>query len=406
MATLLDNELFDYLAHLEGEVDKRISASNEGSFQHLMHSQMRSVIGTEKDFLKYINSNGTQPVLSISPNGLPSVDSLNPDLEKMCDLAEDETSFTGVAQRVRKGMDGKNKGEEGHLYVPVSEDEWSKELTSRGKEKLQSQVGFAISETDDGRFELAVREDVHLQGYDQHSKEFPILIREGRMRYHVVWNRLVEDIEESFYVPNTALVLQGRPTKPPKKQFDDVTRFYNFGNSDFKGVSKPWFMRWRGDSIDYANFLAAGTNARISTTENILEAIGRSLDKQVAVKGIRKNDLGQTLAFATIPYKNAPRTTPKEEDMFENKETDGRGYKKGGPKHPTRFNLTFTAGGDKLGEIEYILPHNKRVYGAYGGLSGHRFAKGGIRLTVLGESVWNEEQYHNLQSELRKVKKR
>jgi len=335
---------------------------------------------------------------------LPSVDSLNPDLEKMCELAEDESSFIDVAQRFRKGMNGKNRGEEGHFYVPVSESEWEKELGNRSKEKLQSHVGFTISEIDEGRFELAVREDVHLQGYDKHSKEFPILIREGRMRYHVVWNRLLDDSEESFYIPNTALVLQGKPTKPSKKLFDDVNRFYSFGRFDFNGVRKPWLMRWRGKSIHYANFLSAGTNVRVRTTENILEAIGRTLDRQVAIKGIRKNDLEQTLAFATVPFENAPRITPKEEEMYSESKDNNYNIKLLS-KNPTRFDLIFASGGDRIGEIEYILPHNKKHLGSYGGYY-YRFTKGGIRLTVLGDSIWNEEQYHNLKSELRKVKKR
>jgi hypothetical protein len=201
------------------------------------------------------------------------------------------------------------------------------------------------------------------------------------------------------------LVLQGRSIKSSKKQFDDVARFYGFGNSDFRGVRKPWFMRWRGDSIDYAAFLSAGTNARVRTTENLLEAIGRALERQVILKGIRKNDLGQTLAFSAIPFKNAPRTTPKEEDLYENKD-HLYNFEKGNPKNQTRFDLVFTTGGDKMGQIEYVLPHNERVYGAYGGLAGYRFTKGGINLTVLGESVCNEEQYHNLQNELRRVRKR
>ena len=220
MATLVNEELFDYLDHLESEVDKRISISNEKSLQYLMHSQMKSIIENERDFLKYINSNGTQSILSISSNGLPSVASLNPDLEKICELAEEEKSFSDVTQKFRKGIDGKNRGEKEYSYVPVSEDEWSKELKNRGGKKLQSHVGFAISETEDGKFELAVREDVHLQGYDQYSKEFPILIREGRMKYHVVWNKLLEDSEESFYVPSSSTTIQ--IIKAPKKQFNDL----------------------------------------------------------------------------------------------------------------------------------------------------------------------------------------
>ena len=111
MATLVNEELFDYLDHLNKEVDKRISMSNERSLQYLMHSQMKSIIENERDFLKYINSNGTQSILSISSNGLPSVASLNPDLEKICELAEEEKSFSDVTQKFRKGIDGKNRGE-------------------------------------------------------------------------------------------------------------------------------------------------------------------------------------------------------------------------------------------------------------------------------------------------------
>ena len=411
MATLVNEELFDYLDHLESEVDKRISMSNEKSLQYLMHFQMKSIIENERDFLKYINSNGTQSILSISSNGLPSVASLNPDLEKICELAEEEKSFLDVTQKFRKGIDGKNRGEKGYSYVPVSEDEWSKELANRGGKKLQSQVGFAISETENGKFELAVREDIHLQGYDQHSKEFPILIREGRMKYHVVWNKLLEDSEESFYVPSSSSTMQIIRTS---KQFNDLTRFYSFGNSDFKGVRKPWFMKWRGDSIDYASFLSAGTNTRVRTTENILEAIEKTLEKQISLRGINKNDLGQALAFSAIPFKNAPRTTLKDKDIYNinNRENWGGFFLlKLKPKYPLKFDLVFITGGDKMGQIEYVLPHNERKWDQRGCSRDYSedvrytFTKGGINLTISGESIGNEEQYHNLQDELRRVRK-
>src|SRR3989339_564532 len=134
MTTLIGDELFEYIEHLQGEVDKRISTNQEGSLSYLMHSQMRDIVIAERDFLKYINSNGTQPILSISPNGLPSVNSLNPDLEKICELAENKSSFSDITQKFRKGIHGKKN-------------------------------------------------------------------------YHVVWNKLIDNSEENFYVPNTALVL-------------------------------------------------------------------------------------------------------------------------------------------------------------------------------------------------------
>ena len=308
MATLVNEELFDYLDHLNKEVDKRISMSNERSLQYLMHSQMKSIIENERDFLKYINSNGTQSILSISSNGLPSVASLNPDLEKICELAEEEKSFSDVTQKFRKGIDGKNRGEKEYSYVPVSEDEWSKELKNRGGKKLQSQVGFAISETEDGKFELAVREDVHLQGYDQYSKEFPILIREGRMKYHVVWNKLLEDSEESFYVPSSSTTIQIIRTS---KQFNDLSRFYSFNKQDYKSYNGRMPLLFWGSWTpkNYSEFLSAGSNARVNIANNVLETLSKALGRKVNFKGINKNDLKVVLDFYTIPFKNAPQTT-------------------------------------------------------------------------------------------------
>lgn len=221
MTTLLDNELFEYLGHLESEIDDRISTSSDGSLQHLMHSQMRDLIGSERQFLQYVNQNGTQSVLSISPNGLPSVDSLNPDLEKICELAEDESLFVDISQRFLQGVNGIDMGENKHLYVPVSEEKWNEELKNKNGTELQSKVGFKINETDDGKFELAVREYIHLQSYDQYSRDFPILTREGRMRYHVVWNKLIDDAEESFYVSNIAITLRKENPLALREKFGD-----------------------------------------------------------------------------------------------------------------------------------------------------------------------------------------
>jgi len=408
MTTLIDNELFEYLSHLESEVGKRVSTTPEGSLQNLAHSQMREIILAEREFLKYINSNGTQPVLSISPNGLPSVASLNPDLEKICELAEHETSFGDVAQRFKKGMKGKNRSEEGRLYTSVSEKEWSKELENRGEEKLQTQIGFAVSETEDGKFEISIREDIHLQGYDLYSKEFPVLIREGKMRYHVVWNRIIDDPEQIFYIPNTSSILQGRTITPSKKVFDDFQRTYEFRKKDYKhsGERMPW-MFWRSwTPKNYAQFLNSGNGARVAITNSILEILRESLGKQINLRGVGKNDLEVTLAFSSIPFANAPQTTPKEEDLYQvDKEGDIVSS-----RFPTTFDLVFSKGAEKVGTVEYFLPRSTIhfCHGSYGGRyrEGYEFALGKLKLHILGSAISNESQFEKLQDGLKKVGKR
>ena len=45
-----------------------------------------------------------------------------------------------------------------------------------------------------------------------------ILIRKGKLQYHVVWNNVIEDYEESFYIPDTALVLSNKSSLAKSKE--------------------------------------------------------------------------------------------------------------------------------------------------------------------------------------------
>jgi len=205
-------KLIEYLNHLGKETEKMISKTNEKSFRYLMHSQLKEIVNSEKEFLNQVYSGveGIKPMLAISPNGLPSADSLRADLESMCGLAKEHEEFKNIRGRYAREINGKNNGDKDHLYVPVSEEDWNKEFQNRETEKLSSQIGFSVNETEDRKLELSVREEIYLQGYDKYSKEFPVLVREGKTKYHVVWNNLLEESEESFYVPNTGLILKGK----------------------------------------------------------------------------------------------------------------------------------------------------------------------------------------------------
>ena len=380
--TVISGEkLFNYLDHLKSELGRVLDASDGRYLESLMHSQMLEIVTAESVFLKGLHKDKAQ--LSIRLNGLPSIDSLAPDLESMCKISEKEGSFQGIAKKFKKGMDGKNR-EEGNIYVPVSEEDWNKELTNRKERVLPSDIGFSIKETNDKEFGLELREDIYLQGYDKYSKEFPVLIREGRIRYRMVWEDLIGEVEESFYLPSTALVLKGKPIKISEKEFDTIWKDYEFMRFDYERV-KSLFLKKK--LIDYSKFLAAGTKARVKITENILEVLTTSLDRSVSIKGVRKDDIEKVLAFSMVPFKNAPGTTPNEDEL-------GRFER----DNETCLSLIYNSGGKSVGDIEYILPHNRVRYG------GTTFIMGGVKLKVYGSAILNENQNNKLEEGLKRVK--
>jgi len=432
MATLQGNELNEYLINLEKETEKRISEADEKSFQHLMHSQMKEIINSEKGFSNYINShvngNGTlgiQPVLAITSSGLPSLDSLRADLETICQLSSEVDEFRDIAQKYTKGINGKNNGDESHLYVPVSEEEWNAEFQNRNKEpeKLFSKIGFSVNEVEDRKLELSVREDIYLEGCDKHSKEFPVMIREGKMKYHVVWNNLIEESEESFYIPNTPLFFQEKENLivPQKKIFDDIEIFYQFSAKDNIKSRKErffWFLgvlwdRFLSETFhshvsemmpnNYSKFLTEGTDERVRVTKNILETIEEISGKKIFIKGV--NDLEKILSFSSVPFANAPNTILKEDDIYNLGNLDV--WKKKcfiiSSKYLTKFDLIYTSKKDRVGDIEYILPHLKRRYDEYSHEDGWKFTQGGIKLKVSGDFILNEIQDYYLKHKLKKV---
>lgn len=195
MATLIDSELFEYLDNLSTRLERLSNDADKNSIDYSSHRQFIDIIDAEKNFLKYINSNGTKPALSISPNGLPSVQSLVPDLEKMCEIANEnpESEFSKISHGINIG-----KNRHPIEYSQVSEKEWNKEF-EKYKGILNSQAGFSISNGNNEKLELCLNEEFYLKGYDKTCATLPILQRKSRTNYHVVWNNILHDTETEFF---------------------------------------------------------------------------------------------------------------------------------------------------------------------------------------------------------------
>ena len=412
MTTLVNKELFEYLTHLEEEINKRIFGEGERNLKNMLNSQMKKVINSEKEFLNYINPNGTDKMLSISPNGLPSIQSLKPDLEKMCELAKEERLFKDISKKYKENIEIE-KGKK-DMYVPVSKEDWEIELENFKNQKIIPKIIFAINEASGEKFELKLREDIYLKGYDKYSKKFPVLIREGNMKYHVVWNKLIDDIEENFYVPNTALVLQKRKPKLNEKVFEGLSREYKFNKKNystyyFEKIPFGKLKKWRPK--DYSEFLSAGRISRVDLTESILYSLNQYVfkRKKIALEGVSKDELKYVLAFPEVLFKNSPEEVPKEEDLY-SKEHSG----KDGHLFNTFFDLV-DSGTKKIGSIEYFLPRvcsecSEILQYNRGSLETKRLIKEkfnleSIRLNILGSEIESGSQFTILQRELRDFKK-
>ncbi len=394
MTTKLKGEkLFSYLNGLEKTEKEMADQTDEGYLESLMHLQIAEIASAESVFLKSLHKDKAQ--LSIRLNGFPSSQSLIPDLEAMCEISKEGKKFQGIAKKFKIGKNHKELYENEEIYMSVSEEEWDEELEIRKEHKseLSSKIGFSVDETCDGHFELSLREEIYLNGYDEYSKKFPIMVREGKMTCYMIWDSIIEGFEKNFYVPNKEFELKGKQKEPSRKSFEGIEKFYKFGRSDYK-TRKPLFLKWGGDSIDYSKFLAAGTETRVKTTENILETINLALNKEIIIKEIKKGNLEKVLAFSWVPFKNAPKSTLDNYQLEEIKK-----------KNNTCFNLVYNSGGRKIGEIEYLLPHN---YKKYSDDDGFEFILGGIRLEINGSAILDENQEENLKEGLKeeKVKKK
>ncbi|PIN94363.1 hypothetical protein COU53_03895 [Candidatus Pacearchaeota archaeon CG10_big_fil_rev_8_21_14_0_10_30_48] len=244
MATLVNEELFDYLDHLESEVERLNSEYDKKEFRYEMHECMGRIINAEKIFLEQIHkSNAT---LAFNGNGLPTIESLRPDLETIAKLGDENSIFKEVAETYKPWEQDNNEG--------VNYKETSKQdlfnLLKKNSEKLIEKYSFDIDETEDGKLELSVKKKIYDDCIDRFSKKYPLAMIKGKTKYQIAFGKLFSDSEHNFFSTPYALV-----------PFDK------------KGKRNKWDNLIKGSSIQCNNLISLEDELAISSLEDELAII-------------------------------------------------------------------------------------------------------------------------------------
>ena len=353
MTTLYGQETIEYLKHLKSEAKKRASRENEESLEYLAYSQMHDLIGSEIKFLKYINSNGkTEPQLALSLNGLPSVASLSADLEKMCEIAEQEPMFAETAERFKKGQKEKKDLER---YKKVSLGDWQDILEENANEKLITKTNFQINEDSDSKFQINIGEEIYVQGHDQYSQKFPIAIRNVKSTYMVMWNRLIDNLEKEFYIVDIAPPIgkqaneQSNQIKVLKKTIEKITKSYEFDRKNYPGAKIPLIKSKLWLPKNYSTFLRASWGTRTYATNKILDILNSVFGKIEIISNTSRKiendvELEAFLGFEKILFENAPEDCLTKSDL---------------KAFNTELELKQACSGLEIGKITYHLPYKE-----------------------------------------------
>src|SRR3989339_883996 len=195
MTTLIGNEVFEYLGHLNSEVEKLKSDYEIRDFRYRMHQQMQNILLAEEKFLREVHKD--QAMLSFSGNGLPTTESLKPDLETIVKLLKD-------------------------------------------KSKLIEKNSFEINETNDGKLELNVAKKIYVNSIDEFSKKYPIAMINGKTMYQVAWGRLFSESSQEFLGTSYDLVKLNKELKTSPINLINFNTELDIGNLEmYDFANKP-----------------------------------------------------------------------------------------------------------------------------------------------------------------------
>lgn len=185
MTTLSGERLFDYLSRLEEKVHQL------GGDSTSPHHFLKQVLNLEKQYLKdYHAQYGNVPVLSFSGNGLPSTDSLNPDLEAICKLNNENL----ILKSFRRELSEINHD----LYQTCDEKEYESKRQSTKNPLIASTI-FSLGESEDRDLELKVQENLFIDSLDEYSRNNPLLIKEIKTNYKIVFGELMFQTDQKFF---------------------------------------------------------------------------------------------------------------------------------------------------------------------------------------------------------------
>jgi hypothetical protein len=413
MTTLINEDLFPYLGKLKEEIGKRQEQYPSNSLYHEMHGLMTKVILAEENFQKD-NSLASKPMLSFSGSGMPSVESLGPDLEAMCSLVGDNNPDNTDDNNGGEGSSDDHSedysllniskdysSEEINMYVlenslhkKVSEEEWDRVLATYNRDDLLRKQKFAISEVE-GKFKLSLLEEFYMNGVDSYCKEHPVFIRSGEMLYHLIWGNLMEEPKGNFYVPNVDVVLrdnvntqlvpfnQSALTHPPRSKkglFDDLFFSYHFKPRNFRKISKPGiFGRREKLPKGYKKLVLSSLDVRVYTAHNILNSLSDIFDCDVHLMGVSDFQLDKYFSYENVVLKD-DQNWPKKDDVN---------------KLNCELVAEFSHGTRKIGSLENLLPHYCRGYDS------NRYYHGYTKIKLYGDAFSDEEQYLTAQKKLK-----
>lgn len=383
MTTLQGQELFEYLHHLQSELDKSMTPLKDSDLEHLMHKEMKKILVGEENLLRYLNSNDTEPVLSFTGNGLPSIESLRPDLEKICELSESKPEFKELSKEYNKG---KNIPKVRDSYKSLSEEEYDLKLSELKDNISEKQISFSLYQNDDGKLEFRLTEECYVKGYDKHSKESPVLIRHGKIDYQIAWNRLFSSCIKKFYEPDTNEILSNKEKRIKlNKKFSTIYLDYkmNIKHYDSSKVEKSGFLRKKFKITNYSEFLLSGTNSRIKIFNILLEKLKNEFkDQGIKAKDISsRQELEEILRYSNAPFENSPETMLTKNDVDEIVKNKIIRHK---------FEL-IDSNSTELASIYFWIPRVEIPFG-------------NIRLFINGDHISNQEQNDRLMNEFNKIK--
>jgi len=288
MATLVNEELFDYLDHLNKEVQRLNSEYDKKEFRYEMHECMGRIINAEKIFLEQIHkSNAT---LAFNGNGLPTIESLRPDLETIAKLGDENSIFKEVAETYRpREQDNSEKVN----YKEISKQDLF-DLLKKNSEKLIEKYSFDIGETEDGKLELSVKKNIYIDCIDKFSKEYPFAMIKGKTKYQIAFGKLFSDSEQSFFSTSYALVSSDKRGK--RNKWDNLIIDSSVKKCNLNSLEDELAIIRSYDSSDRGEIITAMLAKRLAE-ENPYETF--YLDYR-RISHIKKNSIKKRFLFWKI----------------------------------------------------------------------------------------------------------
>ncbi|MBS3094442.1 hypothetical protein J4474_02150 [Candidatus Pacearchaeota archaeon] len=303
MVVLTGNDLIGYIDNLKSQIPK----DDSQGLEKLLHSQMYHLLEKEKEFATRCDL--TIPILAIDLNGMPSVPSVKADLEKIS-FGETEKYLAGQRNEISPN------------YLPISESALKEEMENQQKngQTFNSKIEFDVAEKDH-KFTLFVRENFFVNGYDEQAQTVPVFIQEGEIAYHTMWNKLLHGVKRrKFYVLDQAMTSRKRNDTESIKNFKNIKLDIDFSRKEYRGYKGIPLRKILWEPDDYSAFLQAGTPSRVKLARKILEVLTNAFEEEISLfrgsEYIPNEALEEVLSFREIPFKNAPKKTPEQSELY------------------------------------------------------------------------------------------